>query len=98
MVEHDVPMELDTGAAVSIISEDTFRRISGGKLRIKPCPTKLTSYAGDEIGVVGQTDIDVYIPESSDPHTSRKLPVTGVEGQGQCLIGRNWLEQVQFNR
>ena len=32
MMEHDIPMELDKGAAVSVISKDTFKRTSGGKL------------------------------------------------------------------
>ena len=42
-------MELDTGTAMSIISEETFQRIAGKGVTLKPSNTRLTSYTGDTV-------------------------------------------------
>ena len=49
-------MEQDTGAAVSIISEESFQRIAGKGVTIKPSSIRLTSYTGDTITMLGVPD------------------------------------------
>ena len=82
-------MELDTGAAVSIISEESFQRIAGKGVTLKPSNTRLTSYTGGTITVLGMAEVDVTVQESTQPNTSFTLPVIVVKGKGQSLLGRN---------
>ena len=86
-------MELDTAAAVSIISEETFQRIAGKGVTLEPSNTRLTSYTGDAITVLWMAEVDVTVQESVQPNTSYTLPVIVVNGKGQSLLGRNWLEK-----
>ena len=83
-------MELDTVAAVSIISEESFQRIAGKGVTPKPSNTRLTSYTGDTITVLGMAEVDVNVQdtitvlgmaevdvnvqESVQPNTSYTLP------------------------
>ena len=60
-------MEQDTGAAVSIISEESFQRISGKGVTIKPSSIRLTSYTGDTITMLGMAEVDVTVQESVQP-------------------------------
>ena len=89
-------MELDTGAAVSIISEESFQRIAGKGVTLKPSNTRLTSYTGDTITVLGMAEVDVTVQESVQPNTSYTLPVIVVKGKAQSLLGRNWLEKIRL--
>ena len=89
-------MELDTGAAVSIISEESFQRIAGKGVTLKPSNTRLTSYTGGTITVLGMAEVDVTVQESVQPNTSYTLPVIVVKGKGQSLLGRNWLEKIRL--
>ena len=89
-------MELDTGAAVSIISEESFQRIAGKGVTLKPSSTRLTSYTGGTITVLGMAEVDVTVQESVQPSTSYTLRVIVVKGKGQSLLGRNWLEKIRL--
>ena len=60
--ENTLPMELDTGVAMSIISEDIYRRLCPNTERsLGSCSTRLTSYTGRDIAVVNQTEENVCI-------------------------------------
>ena len=73
-------MELDTGAAVSIMSEESFQRIAGKGVTLKPSNTRLTSYTGGTITVLGMAEVDMTVQESVQPNTSYTLPVIVVKG------------------
>ena len=80
-----ITMELDTGAASSIISQQTFARI--GHIReLKPSTVRHTSYSGHEIKVLGTVDIEV-----SYKGVERVLPLLIVEvflvATGLCISG-----------
>ena len=54
-------MELDTGAVVSNISEETVQRIAGKGVTLQPSNTRLKSYSGDIITVLGMAKVGVTV-------------------------------------
>ena len=77
-----VLMELDTGAGISIISEETHAKYFKG-VPLEPSST------GDPIHVLGQFDVN-----SRYKSQSAALPLTFVAGAGPSLLGRNWLTEI----
>ena len=86
----EVCMELDTGAAVSIISIDHFRRIPGAVLL--PCETTLTTYTSGRVRVVGEAKVYVKINNYCGT-----LPVIVTDSTNVSLFGRDWLAEVPLN-
>ena len=86
-----VPMELDTGSSVSIISEDVYKSALR-KYPLKKTDIKLKSYSGDEIVLLGQCEIPVKYEGSE-----YKLPLLVAKGKRASLFGRNWLEVIPLN-
>ena len=80
--------EVDTGASLSVISEETLATV-----RIGPCFTlwkstkKLKTYTGEEILGLGVCTFSVYY-ENTEP---RKLDILVVKGKGPSFWGRDWL-------
>ena len=89
---NDVPveMELDTGAAVSLISTETYHSIMT-KAAIAPLEKTnivLKTYTGQSIPVLGTTTIKArYENQEAD------LAIIVVDGEGPNLMGRNWIRQ-----
>ena len=54
----DIDLELDTGAAVSIMSEDTFRRNWPNK-ELQTSDKKLKTYSGEPLLVKGTINVQV---------------------------------------
>jgi uncharacterized UBP type Zn finger protein len=54
----NVPMELDTGAAVSVVSETTLKSLPQ-TLDLKPVEINLKTYTGETIPTIGQTFVEV---------------------------------------
>ncbi|XP_065190667.1 uncharacterized protein K02A2.6-like [Sycon ciliatum] len=86
----ETTMVLDTGAAVSLMSRETWDRTSDKQL--EPANIKLRSYTGDEINVLGQATVEVCYDGRTTP-----LPLLIVEGEGATLLGRNWLPHVRLD-
>ena len=87
-----VNMELDTGAGVTLIDEITYKKMQN-RPKLKNCPTKLRSYTGERISVLGEFVTDVVYHGVS--HS--QLPVIVVRGSAPCLLGRNWLERMRIS-
>lgn len=86
-----VLMEIDTGAAVSIISETVYER-SFSHIPLEGAGVKLNTYTGQPIPVRGQFMAKVtYEDQTAD------LPLIVVKGKGPSLCGRNWLQQIKLN-
>ena len=85
-------MELDTGAAVSLVSQQVFQGFVNSEIELKPTTVKLRSYSGHELKVKGECNVVV---ECNGQNKSLSLLV--VEGQGPSLFGRNWLSSFQLN-
>ena len=83
-------MELDTGAGVSIISEETFNKHFIG-IPLRPSSTRLHTYTGHPVEVAGQFNVHLKYQDQS-----ATLPLLVVEGSGPSLFGRDWLTQVKL--
>ena len=81
-----VQMELDTGAAYSVITLTTYQRIAQQKSvnTLEPSNLKLRSYSGDTIQVYGQVPVVVRYGQQE-----RELYVQVVAGEGPDLMGRD---------
>ena len=84
-------MELDTGAGASIISEQTYQA-HFREIPLKPCSTKLHTYTGEPIQVLGLITVDVKYKDQN-----ASLPLVVVQGQGPSLLGRDWLKVVKLD-
>ena len=89
--DRPVPMEVDTGAALSLVSEATFNALWPDR-----CPetanVRLCSYSGEAIPVLGSVDVSVKYKGQV-----AQLPLVVVKGDGPSLLGRNWLDQIQLD-
>ena len=85
-------MELDTGASVSIISQDALTKFLPST-QPKPSDIILKTYSGEQLKVVGEVDMSVVY----GGHPRLILPLVVVEGDGPVLLGRNWLVNFQLD-
>ena len=84
-------MELDTGAAVSIISEQT-RRSTFPDTPLRKSTSVLRTYTGEPMTVVGEMEVQVNYGAQS-----HNLLLLVVAGKGPSLVGRDWLQHIQLN-
>ena len=81
-------MEIDTGAAVSIISMDTYKRLFLNT-RLSTSTLRLKTYTGEPMPVAGEIDVEVqYGPQVCT------LSLNIVEGSGPSLFGQDWLRHL----
>jgi len=86
----EIEMEIDTRAAISIISQDTLKRIFGSE---EPKLTQtFRTYTGEELCVLGKTTVTIMYNNQS-----ANLPITVVRGTGPNLMGRDWLEHLNLD-
>ena len=86
------PMELDTGAAYSVITQTTYQEIAQlrGVCDLEPSDLKLKSYSGQLIKVLGQLPVVVNYGEKQC-----ELFVLVVDGEGPDLLGRDWMSELK---
>ena len=84
-------MEVDTGAAVSLVSEKTYRSLFPER-HLQPSKACLRTYSGESIAVMGQTEVEVFYEEQRV-----KLPLLVVKGEGPSLFGRDWLTKIRLD-
>ena len=89
--EKQVLMELDTGAAVSLVSEDT-RKQHWPEQQLRESTARLKTYSGEHLEVLGSMDVEVAYGEQQVI-----LPLLVVKGGGPSLFGRNWLEKIKLD-
>ena len=87
-----VTMELDTGAAVSLVSEATWSE-QLHRPKLEPCTLKLQSYPDRNLEVLGSCSVQVQV--NGDP--AETLPLVVVGGRGISLLGGNWLKLVKLD-
>ena len=51
-------MELDTGAAVSLVSESTYQEYWPDR-QLQECQTRLSTYSGEPLSVLGTLEVEV---------------------------------------
>ena len=82
-------MELDTGAAVSLVSSTLFHSLLP-ESELTPSAVPLRTYSGERMQVVGVVEVDVTYGT-----LRATLPLYVVEGTGPSLFGQNWLEAIR---
>ena len=84
-------MELDTGAAIFIISEET-RKPCFADQKLRESSLVLKTYTGEPMQVVGQLNVRVKYGTQE-----AKLVLVVVGGNGPSLFGRNWLKYLRLD-
>ena len=87
-------MEVDTGAALSLISETTYDCLWAPELAPPLTPTniRLCTYTGEGLDVKGSAQ--VLVEYGSQRET---LDLLVVKGNGPSLMGRDWLLKIRLN-
>ena len=87
-------MEVDTGAAVSVMNEDTYTLMKKKhpNLELKESKVRLNTYAGEQVKVLGQVETSVKYEDQEGV-----WPLVVITGKGPNLIGRNWLQKIKIN-
>ncbi len=88
-----IPMEVDTGSAVSLISQSTLDRYLGSDhYKLQPTRVKLKTYSGEQIRPLGNLTVDVtYNGQSAT------MDLLVVQQEGPTLLGRDWLQTLRLN-
>ena len=87
-------MEVDTGAARSLISESTFRQLQQStKLpSVQPSRVQLRTYTGEKLAVRGSLTAELTYQQQSKP-----VEILVVEGNGPSLLGRDILDEIRLD-
>ena len=86
-----VTMEIDTGAAVSLISQKTRADLFPNVPLTTPS-LRLSTYTAEPIKIVGQMSVAVKYNGYVGNHT-----LYVVEGSGTTLLGRDWLSKIRMD-
>ena len=85
-------MELDTGAAVSLISEDTYKAKFKDSVTLRSSDITLISHFVHILIVMRTADLVVTYKDQKST-----LPLAMVAWQGPSLLGSNWLKSIQLD-
>ncbi|XP_075750793.1 uncharacterized protein LOC142817623 [Rhipicephalus microplus] len=80
-----VKMQVDTGAAVSLVPECVYRQLKQPP-QLAKCEMKLKTYGGATLQVKGQTEVLVVYKGQW-----KVLPIIEVPGEKPALLGRDWI-------
>ena len=86
-----ISMEVDTGAALSLISQEVKQRTFPDVPLLKS-QILLWTYTGERLEVLGEMSSQVKYGKQS-----KTLTLVVVEGDGPSLFGRNWLEYLRLD-
>ena len=81
-------MELDTGAAMTIMSETQFKELLPG-VELRESNVLLKTYSGERLSVKVESVVRVQ-----HNGQSQELVLTIVAGQGPSLLRRDWLKHL----
>ncbi|KAK3734690.1 hypothetical protein QZH41_002110 [Actinostola sp. cb2023] len=82
----DVPMEIDTGSSVTLLSSRDFRRLGGSTSTLKPATVVLKSYTGDVIKCLGEKKMCIQVDDQVHDLTTRVV-------EGPSLLGRDMMSK-----
>ena len=86
-------MEVDTGAALTVASRETWKILKGtSQAQLKPTTVSLKTYTGESVPVRGEAIVKVNYE-----NTEYELPIVVVEGSTHTLLGRNWRRAIKLN-
>lgn len=84
-------MEVDTEAAVSVISEATKAHMFPN-VKINDTSVILTTYTGEQMAVIGEITVTVTYGQKNN-----LLTLCVIKGDGPSLLGRDWLYQLKVD-
>nr|XP_054932255.1 uncharacterized protein K02A2.6-like [Dermacentor andersoni] len=85
-----VTFEVDSGAACTMVSRDTFQTVwHAHPPSLRQDDIHLRTWSGQQLQVVGTATVTVR-----HKNTACKLPLLVVEGTGCSLLGRNWFDKL----
>jgi len=84
-------LEIDTGACVTIMSENTFNELLPQK-NLAQSKARLSTYSGERLEAKGECKVMVEYQGQK-----KTLPLVVVEGRGPNLLGRNWLSEIRLD-
>lgn len=87
----EVVMEVDSGAAFSLVNERTWARLEP-RAAPRPLRTRLRTWNDSTVSVIGQATVLVQYKD-----IKRQLNVVVARGSGPNLIGRDWFEALQIS-
>ncbi|GFR83030.1 hypothetical protein ElyMa_005966300 [Elysia marginata] len=87
-----VKMELDTGAALSLMTIKDYEDFFGNRPSLASTPVKLKTYTGEIIHPLGKTVVNITTPTQN---TKQDLYIP--EKGSNPIFGRDWLSQVTMN-
>jgi len=85
-----VQFHVDTGAALTVMGDDTYKRLF--KEPLQKCSISLRTYTGEKLKVVGQTEVKV-----TQGSQCKALMLVVVTGKGPSLLGRDWLKHLHVD-
>jgi hypothetical protein len=80
------------GAGITLIQDATFRKVFAHRQGQQRQDLRLLSYTKNEIPVRGC----IMVPVTCGQGLTKTLPLVVVEGDGRCLLGRNWMKELQM--
>lgn len=86
-----VSMELDTGSAVSVMSEGVYHEYLR-HVPLKDTPLKLRTYTGESVKPLGFCYVTVQYKGQF-----KELPIYVMKNEGPTLFGREWLESINLD-
>ena len=89
--DQPLTMEVDTGASLSIMSEETFRK-HWPRVVLQESNVKLKTYSGESVVVLGKMEARVCYEGQQ-----AQLPLHVVKGGSPALMGRNWLAKIELD-
>ena len=90
--EVPVRMELDTGAAVSLMPEQMKNELLP-KTKLKTSDITLRTVTGEKVKVLGKCKVQV----TYEGQVKEKMPLYIVEAKGPALFGRDWLSKIKLD-
>ena len=86
-----IEMELDTGAAYFLMSENNFRLLFPER-ELAPTTIRLCAYSGEAVEVLGSIDVNVTYKEQS-----ACVPLLVVKHSRPSLLGHDWLQKFKLD-
>ena len=84
-------MEVDTGASVSLMAEDTFKSHLP-HIQLEPSSAKLVTYSQEKLHTRGQVSLNVAYGDQE-----ASMPLVVLSESGLSLFGRNWLSEIRLD-
>ena len=83
-------MEIDTGASVSVMSQNTCKS-KFPWLKLKEIRVTVPTYLSEKLSVLGQVEVSVV-------HEDRQMVLNMllIEGFRPSILGRNWLSKLNI--